>query len=253
LPPVVLVHGFGCSHADWQPQIEHLSKDHVVEAPDLRGHGATPGQAADCSIETYGADVARLLAERDLAGAVLVGHSMGCRVVLQAALDAPGRVAGLVLVDGSKLGSGDPSAAEQAVRESIAATGYAAFARSLFEQMFVASSPAALRAAIVERALALPAAIGAELFARLVGWDARRMEQALAAVGVPLLVIQSTYLDPERGRVPIEPGVTTPWLDTVRRRAPGARIEIVPGVGHFPQLEAPERVNRLIEAFAVGL
>jgi pimeloyl-ACP methyl ester carboxylesterase len=37
---------------------------------------------------------------------------MGCRVVLQATLDAPERVAGLVLIDSSKLGSGEPTVAE---------------------------------------------------------------------------------------------------------------------------------------------
>ncbi len=52
-------------------------------AVDLRGHGATPGAADECSIETYGADVAALVEQSGLERAVLVGHSMGCRVVLE--------------------------------------------------------------------------------------------------------------------------------------------------------------------------
>ncbi|MGH8632299.1 MAG: alpha/beta fold hydrolase, partial [Burkholderiales bacterium] len=76
-PPFVLVHGFACAHQDWRLQTEHLSRRHRVVACDLRGHGATPGAADECSIETYGADVAALLGEKDLRGAVLVGHSMG--------------------------------------------------------------------------------------------------------------------------------------------------------------------------------
>jgi len=99
-PALVFVHGFGCSHADWQAQLVHFAPTHSAIACDLRGHGATPGQPAECSIETYGADVAELLRALDLSKAVLVGHSMGCRVVLQAARDAPGRVAGIVLVVG---------------------------------------------------------------------------------------------------------------------------------------------------------
>ena len=58
----MFVHGFACSHADWRPQLDHFATTQTVVACDLRGHGATPGDPADCSIEIYGADVAALLA-----------------------------------------------------------------------------------------------------------------------------------------------------------------------------------------------
>src|SRR5258705_8336921 len=104
----VLVHGFACAHTDWRHQIDYLSKSNAVFSPDLRGHGATPGTPDDVSIENFGADIAKLLAEKNVRDAVLVGHSMGCRVVLQAALDAPDRVGALVLIDGSWLGPSHP-------------------------------------------------------------------------------------------------------------------------------------------------
>ena len=86
----------------------------------------------------------------------------------------------------------------------------------------------------------------------MVRWDAAQMEGALAAVRVPLLVIQSTYVNAERRRVPLRPGEPTPWTELVRARVPGAKIEIIPGIGHFPQLEAPSRVNELLEMLAAG-
>jgi pimeloyl-ACP methyl ester carboxylesterase len=79
------------------------------------------------------------------------------------------------------------------------------------------------------------------------------MERALAAARRPLLVIQSTYLNSERVRVPLAPGDSTPWFDLVRARCPQARIEIVTGVGHFPQIEAADRVNALIGRFVAAL
>jgi len=249
-PPLVFVHGFACSHADWRPQFDHFAATQTVVVCDLRGHGATPGDPADCSIETYGADVAALLAALDLRGALLIGHSMGCRVVLQAALDAPERVAGVVLIDGSRIGMGDPETAGRVMREQIRATGYGAFARRLFEEMFLPSSGVMLKTSIVERALELPAPIGTALFPRMVTWDAANMERALSTLGAPLLVVQSTNVNAQRVRVALSPGETTPWLDLVKRLAPAARIEIVPGVGHFPQLEASEEVDRLIGDFA---
>jgi pimeloyl-ACP methyl ester carboxylesterase len=252
-PPLVFVHGFGCSHEDWHAQLVHFGPERSSVACDLRGHGATPGRAAECSIETYGADVAELLRALDLPRAVLVGHSMGCRVVLQAALDAPGRVAGLVLIDGSRIGEGDAAAAARATGEAVAAQGYDAFAQQLFEGMFLPTSDAALKARIVARARALPEAIGAALFARMAAWDAVNMERALSTVRQPIQVIQSTYMNAARQRASLKPGDTTPWLDLVRSCAPRARIEIVSGVGHFTQLEAAEAVNRLIEGLVESL
>jgi len=244
-PPIVFVHGFACTHEDWRAQLEHFSASHRVLACDLPGHGATPGRAADCSIERYGAEVARLLGSLD-ARAVLVGHSMGCRVVLQASLDAPRRVAALALVDGSRMGTGDAAQAHAAMRAAIDFAGYPAFADALFRQMFFRPSAAAER--VVARAKRLPAEIGAALFPDMVRWDAARLDAALGALRVPLLVIQSTQINAERKRVPLAAGETTPWLDLVRSRVKGAAIEVIPGVGHFAQLEAPETVNRLLQA-----
>jgi pimeloyl-ACP methyl ester carboxylesterase len=245
-PPLVFVHGFGCAHEDWQPQVEAFSPRHMTISCDLRGHGESPGEPESCSIETYGADVAALLRALNLGGAVLVGHSMGTRVVLQACLDAPDRVAGLVLVDGSFMAAAGERAEEDA-RRAIAAAGFAGFAGGLFEQMFFAPSATADR--IRARAARLPEAVGAALFPRMVRWDARTMAAALGRVGVPLLVIQSTTLTPERRRVPLTPGANTPFLELIRSRAPHAQIEIVPGVAHFTMLEAPDAVNRLLADF----
>ncbi len=236
--PLVFVHGFACTHADWRLQLAkfgaQLDSEHDIFAPDLRGHGRTHARPEDCSIETYGSDIAALLEGKDLKEAVLIGHSMGCRVVLEACLKAPERVAALALIDGSFQGSRPPVPVEN----------YQEFARKLFEGMFLA--PSELGKEIIERAAKLPASVGAALFPRMARWDAENMERALAAVKVPLLVIQSTYLNAERKRVAIKEGETTPWLDMVRRHAPQAQIELVTGVGHFPQLEAPEQVNELL-------
>ena len=194
-----------------------------------------------------------LLRALDLPPAVLVGHSMGARVVLQACVDAPQRVAGLVLVDGSRLATGDPEAAAQAVRRQMQAVGYRTFMHDFFTGMFLEGSDPALAERVVTRALALPEAIGAALFPRIAEWDARAVEAALAQVAVPLLVIQSTAVDPERVRIPLEPGASSPWVELVRQLVPAAQVEIVSGAGHFVMMERPLEVNRYIEAFVARL
>ena len=67
------------------------------------------------------------------------------------------------------------------------------------------------------------------------------------------MIVQSTTMNAERIRVSLSQNQSSPWLDLVKSRAPGARIEIVSGVGHFPQVEAPAKVNALLENFAAGL
>src|SRR5215475_7741641 len=168
VPPLVFVHGFACAHEDWRHQAAAFAGRHCVVACDLRGHGASPGDAASSDIETFGADVAALLGALDLSGAVLVGHSMGTRVVL-------------VLVDGSFQGAAG-ARAEEAARATVSAAGYGAFVGPLFEQMFLVASPEADR--IRERALALAEAVGAALWPSMAGWDARRMTAALENITV---------------------------------------------------------------------
>jgi pimeloyl-ACP methyl ester carboxylesterase len=161
----------------------------------------------------------------------------------------PSSAAAIVLVDGSRLASGDADAAEAAAQAAIGKAGYPAFAENLFEQMFF--RPSALASVIVARALQRPPEIGAALWPRMARWDAADMDAALAAVRAPLMAIQSTTRDPVLlKRTPLKAGDTSPWLDLLRKAVPGAQIEIIPGVGHFTQLEAADEVNRLVAAFA---
>jgi pimeloyl-ACP methyl ester carboxylesterase len=250
-PPLVFVHGFACAHDDWRAQLDSFSSRHEVIACDLRGHGATPGHAHECTIAHYGGDVAALIANLDLKGAVLLGHSMGCRVVLEAARLDPARIGGIVLLDGSMVGMGDAAQADAVIRQMKALPDFATFADALFSQMFLQQS--AVSRAIVARARSLPAEVGSALYESFARWDVEHMRAALAAVRAPLLAIQSTWVDAARKRVPLQTGQTTPWLDLVRSSVPGARIEVIANAGHFPQIERATEVNRLFETFVEGL
>ncbi len=243
-PPLVFVHGFLCSHEDWHHQLDFFSKTHEVVACDLRAHGKTPGRPQEVSIEHFGGDVAALVSNLDFSKVFLVGHSMGCRVVLEANRLAPERVAGIVLIDGSRAGSGEPNAAEAAARASIEQAGYKAFAENLFRQMFFTQTPATER--LVQRAVRQSAEIGAALWPRMARWDAAMLETALAAVRAPVLVIQTTTRNARGERGPLQAGQTSPYIDLLNANLKSVKVEVLAGLGHFPQLEAPERVNALI-------
>ena len=59
--PLLLIHGFPLDHTMWQFQIEDLSRDFRIIAPDLRGFGASDSNDAPMSMADFADDLARLL------------------------------------------------------------------------------------------------------------------------------------------------------------------------------------------------
>ncbi|MGD0430822.1 MAG: alpha/beta hydrolase [Acetobacteraceae bacterium] len=248
-PPIVFVHGFGCAHSDWDAQVAHLSPRHQTIAVDLRGHGKSPGTAAECSVERYGADVAEVMRALALSPAVLVGHSMGCRIVVEAALQAPALTAGIILVDGSQF-----SAVMEPVLNARFATpdGYVTFIAALFRDMFGARSDKAMAASVIERATRLPRPVGEKMMTDMLRYDIGRLTGSLASLRVPVMALQTTYSNEKRERVGIRQGQTTPYLDMLRASVSSVRVEIIEDTGHFPQLEESARTNDLIDSFIAG-
>lgn len=97
-PPVVLVHGLGATNASMLPLIPALSKDLHVLVPDLPGHGGTEAKPAAHAARYLGDWLVAFLRETCDRPAVLVGNSLGGRTSLEAALNSPSEVRGLVLL-----------------------------------------------------------------------------------------------------------------------------------------------------------
>jgi pimeloyl-ACP methyl ester carboxylesterase len=248
-PALVFVHGFACDSTDWTAQADALVALTIVVSCDLAAHGGSPGSRTDSTIAAYGAAVARLLEELGLESAILVGHSMGCRVVLECSRMASARLAGIVLLDGSRIGIGDPTAAAQRMAAELDGAGYDAFMRSFFGAMFVPSSDPALHDSILDRALLLPPDVGRHLLADLARWDAGDMEAALSGIAAPVLAIQTTTLDVARERVSLSADGESAWLDLVRSHVPGVQVATLADAGHFPHIENADEVTALIADF----
>jgi len=249
-PPLVFVHGLACDGSDWAAQVAAFATKTTVIVCELPGHGSSAATPAECTIRAYGGALARGLIDQALGPAILVGHSMGCRVVLEACRDEPAVASGLVLIDGSRIGKGDPAAAERTMAAELTGDGYAPFMRSFFGAMFVPSGDPAMIQAIYQRGISLPAPIGRALIANFVGWDAGEVEAALDCVTVPVLAIQATTMDTARERVSLQPGQSSPWLDLVRTHVPQAEIVTLLAAGHFPQIERSDEITAMIAGFA---
>lgn len=103
-PPLVLIHGFPQTHAQWHKIAPELAKTHRVVCLDLRGYGWSSAPHGDGGKELYtkrgmGEDVVAVMQALGHARFAVIGHDRGARVAYRLALDHPGRVERLALLD----------------------------------------------------------------------------------------------------------------------------------------------------------
>jgi len=79
-----------------------------------------------------------------------------------------------------------------------------------------------------------------------------RRADALKQIEVPVLVLQSTYINSELNRVSLQPGMTTPSMDAIAASVPESRAKVVPNAGHFTMIDAPHMVSEEIGKFAAA-
>jgi len=96
---IVFVHGWTCNHTFWDPQIEHFSKTHKVVWLDLAGHGLSGSKRENYTMPAFGEDVAAVVNRTAKNNVILVGHSMGGPVIVEAADRLGEKILGIVAVD----------------------------------------------------------------------------------------------------------------------------------------------------------
>jgi pimeloyl-ACP methyl ester carboxylesterase len=84
-PAIVLVHGWALDRALWEGQVPGLSKLHRVITLDLPGHGESGKNRSQWTMAAFGQDVKAVVDASGAKQVILVGHSMGGPVVLEAA------------------------------------------------------------------------------------------------------------------------------------------------------------------------
>lgn len=239
-PAIVLLHGSNADLHTWQQWAEILREDYRVIRYDQRGHGLTGGSPdKDYSREAFIADVDKVADRLGLSTFTLAGNSMGGGIAVGYAIENPGRLDALVLVDaaGSPImreGSGN-LAFKLASMPVVGSLMGQFLPRALVERSLVQS--------VSNREIVTPEAVDRywEL-ARYPGnreathqrfstsrepFDARDV----AGIRIPTLIIwgkEDTLI----------PYAAAQWyLDTL----PDATLVAYEGIGHIPMEEAPER------------
>ena len=240
-PAVVFVHGFGLDMRMWEPQAAYLVPRFRVLRYDCRGFGAS-GPFDPATPYTHAGDLLALLDHCGIGRAVLAGLSFGGRIVLQAALAAPARVAGLVLLDAVLDGvPWDPESAaglEEAAGQARTHGLLAGRATWLAHPLFAAARQRPdVASVLAEMVAGYPGQHWTGDDPQLV--TGPRPIDALADLAAPSLVVTG-----ERD-VPCFREMSA----VLARRLPDVRQEVVAAAGHMVNLEQPAVVNALLARF----
>lgn len=239
--PVLLITGFTISSAVFDPVAELYVPQVRVIAYDHRGAGRSDPWLAPVSAAMLAADAARVLDDRGVASAHVVGLSLGAAIALELAIRMPARVKSLVLVGG---GAGGPTMALPPAGDAARAIGglwldtlrhrRPWLAAALFSARFRREHPAEVARYMpyFTRHMAPP---WTSWFQLLAGASFGR-RGSLGRVRAPTMVLHGgeDVMSPSQNARILAAGI------------PDAELQIVPGAGHAVPLELPERSAALL-------
>ncbi|MCB7129670.1 MAG: alpha/beta hydrolase, partial [Candidatus Brocadiales bacterium] len=234
-PALVFVHGWCCDKSYWDAQVTHLHQKYKIVTIDLAGHGKSGFGRTDWTMTAFGEDIVAVVDKLGLDQVILVGHSMGGPVILEAARRMPKRIVGLVGVDTFR--NVERKRTQTQVDETHAR----------FRANFVEATRNAMRGdfaptadpALVEKVLANMSACPPEVGLGAQKWYFdyvyinNELIRALQEVQTPIRCINSD-------RKPTN-------VEAAQRYAPSFEVVYMSGVGHFVMMEDPETFNRLLE------
>jgi pimeloyl-ACP methyl ester carboxylesterase len=255
-PAVVLVHGLGGSHLNWDLLAPLLNDSARVWALDLPGFGRSEPGARKASVSSNAAALHRFLDEVVGEPVVLVGNSMGGMLSILTTGEHPESVTGLVLLDPAVPGP-------RRALDPLVALMFAIYAVPFVGERFLRArrtrqtelvrvremltlcgvDPDTVPSEVIDRSVTLleeredvdgmdkAFLTAARSLLRLLV-DPRRYRQAMAAIRVPVLLVHG-----DRDRL-----VPVAAARDIARRHPGWRYLELAGVGHVPQLQVPDRL-----------
>jgi pimeloyl-ACP methyl ester carboxylesterase len=231
-PAVVFIHGWSCDRTYWLGQMVAFAPAHRVVAIDLGGHGGSGLDRSEWTISSFATDVQTVVEQLDLESAVLVGHSLGGAVAVEAALLMPDRVVAVVGVDTFMDDMTQLTDDMTAPWLEGWQRDFAGFTAEVVRTgLFLPTTDSALVAAVVADMAAAPPKVAIPAIQSLWAWGTGRFGTAIDSLDVPLRIIQSE---------------ANARLDFVTARAqhlPSFGVSIVSGVSHFLMMEVPEQFN----------
>jgi 3-oxoadipate enol-lactonase len=241
-PPLFLLHSLLSDRASFDAVIPRLSQSFRVIVPELPGFGQSPAARGDF------AAVADRMAQavKDASGGedtIVLGNGYGGFVALQMAIRRPDVAAKLVLAD---CGAAFSEAGRQAFRNMAVASrakGLAAITDTAMRRLFAAEFQAQHPDLMRDRREAF-LRTDPEVFRAACGALAELdLRPDLGEVKVPVLVLVGEH----------DEATPPPMSHELAAGLPNARLKIIPGCAHVPQLQSPEIFLEAIGEFLPAL
>ena len=228
-PALVFVHGSCCDKRYWKFQVPHFARQYKVVTIDLAGHGSSGLGREDYTIKAFGSDVVAVVEKLELDEVILIGHSLGGPVIVEAARQMPERVIGLVGADTYQ--DFEFEYTQKQLDEFLApfkidfVPTMQNFARSAFSP----DADPELVEWVVGNISSVNPEVGIGIAENIAKYD---LKAALKDVQVPIVCINSDMRPTN--------------IEGNRRYALSFEVKFIPGVGHFVMMEDPEKFNQLL-------
>ncbi|SEN56119.1 Pimeloyl-ACP methyl ester carboxylesterase [Mucilaginibacter gossypiicola] len=231
---LLFVHGWCINKSYFNEQAKYFGNKYRVITMDLPGYGQSGKNRNSWTVNDFASDVTSVITTLKLKNVILVGHSMAGEIIVQAKLNAPQQVIGLVGIDNFKGFDGKPktakSKADYAEAIAMLKKHFKAVATAYFNQdLFYKTTSAAIRKRILNDVANADSAIAiASMEDNNFNTTAK-----LKASKIKLHLINSDY---------------TP-NDTIGFIKAGIPYQLlqIHATGHFPMIEKPAEFNRLLQ------
>lgn len=226
---IIFIHGLGEYLESWRHQIKFFSKDFKVVALDLRGHGKSGMPKKRIEIVDFAEDVKGLLDYLGIKKAHFCGLSMGALVIFEMYKKYPDYFLSIILVAARHQFPPAQTAALEGMSMEIIGAEVATFA-------LAANAPESLKEEVAKMIA------GTRKDAYLQSAEATSMlnySDLLPRIKVPTLIIV--------GDLDIVTPVSS--AETLNKDIQGSILQIIRGVGHLPNREAPEKFNNILREF----
>jgi pimeloyl-ACP methyl ester carboxylesterase len=234
--PVVMLHGLSDSLRSFEPVFPHLPGSIHAYAVTLRGHGDAPRPADGYDVEQLAGDVVAFMDDAGIERAIVVGHSMGTVVATRLTIDAPDRVAGLVLVGGRATFRAPDLDPLYADIESFGEAVDPEWARAFQQSTIGRPVSGAWLDTVTQESLKMPGRVWKALAGATLRAD---HADRLGSISVPTLLVRGE-LD-EIGSAEAQ--------EDLLLRIPDARLVAYDGIGHAVHWEDPARFAADLSAF----
>ena len=250
---LLLIHGMAGSSQTWRAILPQLATKYRVIAPDLLGHGQSSKPRTDYSLGAFAVGLRDLLDELGVESATVVGHSLGGDIAMQFLYQHPEYCRRLVLISSGGLG---PDVGW--ILRLLAAPG------AELVMPVIAPTPVLRVGDSVKSwlsSLGLRSPRGAEIWSAYSSFSDRPTREAFLRTlrsvvdyrGQSVSALNRLNLRRDLPCLAIwgEHGTIIPvdHAYSALQFRPDCRVEVLPDVGHFAQVEAPAEVARLIDDF----